>query len=116
MANTFKNAFHEVVSQNSGSPTSLVTCPTTNASKCVIIGMHLTNTGSSQITADVILCDYSQSSQDITLLNDVPLPANSVLSVLVGDKIILEEGDIIKLVASANTCNAFASYLLSDNT
>ena len=116
MANVFKNAFHEVVSQTSGSPTVLLTCPSSNASKCVVIGMHLTNTGSSQITADVILEDASQSNQDITLLNAVPLPASSVLSVLVGDKIILEEGDKIKLVASANTCNGFASYLLTDNT
>ena len=43
--------------------------------------------------------------------------ANSMLSVLVGDKIILEESDELRVVAgTATAVNAFASYLLSDNT
>lgn len=117
MANTFKNAFSENVSNNSGSPTSVLTCPSANASKCVLIGMHLTNTSSNEITATVIMYDHSAGTNDITLVKDVPLPPNTMLAVLEGDKIILEEQDIVKVYASAaSSCNAFVSYLLSDNT
>ncbi len=116
MANTFKNAFAEAC-LHTGAGTSVLTCPSSNASKCVLIGMHLTNTTSSEVTATVNIVDASASSNVITLVNAVKLPANTMLAVLEGDKIILEESDILQVIASAATSvNAFASYLLSDST
>jgi len=116
MANTFKNAFAENVS-NTATPTDVLTAPTGNASRCVLIGLQLSNTSSAEITATISICDYSASSNDITLLNEVPIPANSMLSVLGGDKVILEEQDIVKVKSNtASACNAFVNYLLIDNT
>ena len=113
MANSFKNAFSENVGT---SATSVLTCPSGNSSRCVLIGVHLTNTTANEITATITLTDNS-ASNDIVLVNAVPIPANTMLSVLQGDKVILEESDIIKVHASAGTaCNAFVSYLLSDST
>ena len=73
------------------------------------------------MTATVNIVDASDSSGEnpnvITLVNAVKLPANSMLAVLEGDKIILEESDILRVIASgATSVNAFASYLLSDST
>ena len=120
MANTFKNAFAEDCNISTASPngyTTVLACPSANASKCVLIGLHLSNKTSAEVTATVQLMDSSASSNVINLVTDVPLPANSMLSVLVGDKIILEESDELRSVAgTASAVNAFASYLLSDNT
>lgn len=121
MANTFKNAFAEDCNISTASPngfTTVLTCPSANASKCVLIGLHLSNKTTSEVTATVQLLDHSTSTTNtIDLVKDVPLPANSMLSVLVGDKIILEENDQLRIVAgTASAVNAFASYLLSDNT
>ena len=120
MANTFKNAFAESCNISTASPngyTTVLVCPSANQSKCVLIGLHLTNTTSSEVTATVQLVDSSDNSNVINLVTDVPLPANSMLAVLTGDKIILEESDELRVVAgTATAVNAFASYLLSDNT
>jgi len=119
MANTFKNAFTENCNISSNNPaySTALTCPSANASKCVVIGMHLTNTTSSEVTASIIIYDHSASTNSITLVNEVPLPANTMLAVFEGDKIILEEQDEIRIVAgTATAVNAFVSYLLSDST
>ena len=113
MANTFKNAFSENVGT---SATAVLTCPSGNSSRCVLIGMQLTNTTSSEITATITLTD-SSASNDIVMVNSVALPANTMLTVLEGEKVILEESDVLKVHSNtANACNAFASYLLSDST
>ena len=117
MANTFKSVFKEdCVHTSTG--TDVLTCPSSNSSKCVLIGLHLSNKTSSQVTASVNLVDYSENTtNEITLVNDVPIPANSMLAVLEGEKLILEEQDILRVKASgATSVNAFVSYLLSDST
>ena len=115
MANTFKNAMAENV--NHSATDTVLTVPTGNSSRVVLIGIQLTNTGSSEIKATVILYDYSASTNDITLLNQVAVPANTMVSVLAGDKIILEEQDAIKIQSdTASALNAFVSYLLVDST
>ena len=120
MANTFKNAFSEDCNVSTASPngyTTVLTFPSSNASKCVLIGLHLSNKSSAQVTATVQLVDSSESSNVIDLVTDVPIPKISMLAVLEGDKIILEESDELRVVAgTATAVNAFASYLLSDST
>ena len=54
--------------------------------------------------------DNSTSSNVINLVTDV-LPANSMLAVLTGDKIILEESDELRVVAGTATAVNAASYL-----
>lgn len=115
MANTFKNAFSENVSNSSNA--TILTVPSGNASKAVLIGCQLSNSGSSEIQADVVLYDHSASTNEITLVNNVAIPANSMVSVLQGDKIILEEQDQLRALSNtASALNVFISYLLVDNT
>jgi len=117
MANTFKSVFKEDC-VHTGTGTDVLTCPTSNSSKCVLIGIHLSNKTSSEVTATVNLVDYSEhNTNEITLVNAVRIPANSMLAVLEGEKLILEEQDVLRVVGSAAaSVNAFASYLLSDST
>ena len=90
MANTFKNAFKEIVSYCCGEVVFRVASSTT----AILIGLQLTNTGNSEITATITLRDSSTSSNDLVLINAVAIPANSLVSVLVGDKVVLEATDI----------------------
>lgn len=229
MANTFKSIHAEAVSNASANPTTVLQCPGANASKCVLIGVQIGNTHTSQIAASVALkksdtttyhtvdvdsgvyringsatpsitvkkghtyyFDVSDPSNDThsfgfsstdpsgsptaisagvsssgtagdknayvkwvvdaattaawyycsahatnnymnsaptaftiaedtaeasTLLDEVPIPANSMLSVLGGDKVILEENDSLTVFAdTASACNVYVNYLLIDNT
>lgn len=76
----------------------------------IIIGLLLANTTSSQVTATVTLSSdtanragaNNEANQDVELVNSVPIPANSSLSVLDG-KIIMEATDILKVSASGAT-------------
>ena len=107
MANTFKNAFAENVA------TSAQTIFTTGGSaQAILIGLQLTNTTSAEITSTITLVDNSDSSNALVLLNAVPIPANSLVSVFVGDKVVLESSDILKVHSNTGTAlNVFASYL-----
>ena len=76
----------------------------------IIIGLLLANTTSSQVTVTVTLSsdtanragNNNEANQDIELVNAVPIPANSALSVLDG-KVIMEATDILKVSASGAT-------------
>ena len=106
MANTFKNAFAEDVA------TSAQTIFTAGGSaQAILIGVQLTNTTSAEITGTVTLRDAT-ASNDIILVNTIPIPANSLVSVFVGDKVVLESSDILKVHSNTGTAlNVFASYL-----
>jgi len=106
MANTFKNAFAENVA------TSAQTIFTAGGSaQAILIGLQLTNTTSSEITSTITMNDSSES-EDIVLLNAVPIPANTLVSVFVGDKIVLESSDVLKVHSNTGSAlNVFASYL-----
>ena len=106
MANTFKNAFAEDVA------TSAQTIFTAGGSaQAILIGLQLTNTTSSEITSTITMNDRSES-EDIVLLNAVPIPANTLVSVFVGDKIVLESSDVLKVHSNTGSAlNVFASYL-----
>jgi len=116
MANTFKNAWADNVSNASATSTMVLNCPSGNSSRCILIGVQLCNTTSSEITATVVLYDQSENSENV-LVKDAVLPASSMLDVLGGSKIILEEQDQVRVYSNtASACNAFVNYLLVDTT
>ncbi len=52
------------------------------------------------------------STGDMTILNLLPIPAYSMVSVLVGDKIVMEQSDVLKILSdTASSLNAVVSYL-----
>ena len=53
---------------------------------------------------------------DIILLHQVAVPKNSMISVFVGDKVVMEAGDTLKVQSDTNTSlDATASFLEIDN-
>ena len=102
MANTFKNATDTATT----SGVDLVT----SGGQCVVLGLQLGNITSSEVTATVKI-DVA-SGTDVIFANAIPIPANSTLAVIDGDKMVLENGDKINVACSANSSlNCVASYL-----
>ena len=102
MANTFKNA--------TGTATTGGIDLVTSGGQCVVLGLHLGNTTSGEVTTTVTI-DVA-SGTDVVFANPIPVPANSTLAVIDGDKMVLENGDKINVICSANSSlNCVASYL-----
>ena len=113
MANTFKNSFKKNLST---SAPGTVVVSSDNVVK-ILIGLQLTNTGSSEVKSTVSLFDHSvtgsyDSGDEMVLLNLLAVPPNSMVSVLVGDKIVFEANDFLSVQSDTSSAlNAFASYL-----
>lgn len=105
MANTFKNSFAKSVGT---SPATVYTCPA--ATQTTLIGISVANTSASPITTDVYL---TSSAVDYYLIKSGVVPVGGSLVVAGGDqKVVLEVGDILKVVASAaSSADCVASYL-----
>ncbi len=105
MASSFKNAHTNVGT----SDTDLYVANGVSQLSAVVHGMYVANTDTSaNVSVTVKVYDDSSGSSRV-LMNGVPIPANSSLSL---DKPVnLEPND--KLVVSANStnCEAFASVL-----
>jgi len=84
-----------------GVGTSAVTLRTANSDDA-IVGIMVANVTSSQITVEVYIND---SSNDIHLIKDAPIPAGSSLQVLDGGaKIVMQSGDALKI--KSNTASS----------
>ena len=86
MANTFKNYVSAAVGT---SETTVYTVP--SSTTAVIIGCNIANVTSSQIKVTVKVADTH-------VVKEVPIPANSAISVLDG-KIIAETTDTVKVTS-----------------
>ena len=81
--------------------TSPVTLRTANSDD-TLVGIHVANVTSSQITVEVYI---TVGSDDIHLLKDGPIPAGSALQVLDGGaKIVMQSGDVLKI--KSNTASS----------
>ena len=99
MANTFKNYTKASIGTTGQ---SVYTVPSSTTS--VMIGLNLSNTSASQITADVFL-------NGTYIVKNVPIPSGSSLDAL-GGKIILETGDNVVVESSAaNSVDVILSVL-----
>lgn len=92
---TFKNTV------NAGVGTTPVSVYTASGN-AVIIGLDLANTNSvgSSITVNVTI---TKGATTIYYVKNAPLPPGSTLQVIAGQKIILTNGDILKISASVDT-------------
>lgn len=117
MANTFKNAWIEHVSNSPGSPTTILTCPSGDSSKCVLIGMHVTNTHASGDVAVTINVFDNSATNTLTFMREIAVSVNTTLDVLDSSKLILEESDAVNVFCdTAYSVNVLLSYLLVDST
>jgi|TARA_B110000438_G_scaffold255283_1_gene261991 hypothetical protein len=108
MANDFKNA------QNVGVTTqaTVYTAPALKTS--IILELDIANTSASAVTASAKVYDSTASTFG-HIVKDAPVPVGASLQVVSGQKIILEAGDYICVVASG-TCDVICSILEDVNS
>jgi len=108
MANDFENR----ISSNVGTArTDLYATPGAVGKRSMIIGLELANITVSAITVTVEIWDDSQSAY-VILGNAISIPANSTLSFISGQKIVLSESDKLAVTSSSSaSLNAVASIL-----
>ena len=110
MANNFKNAFATSVSTSSGSPTTVYTANNGSAVNSILIELDIANTGTSGVTATVLVYD-SSGTASYHIVKNAPIPAGGALKVVSGQKIVLNGDDEIRVYASAATVDVVASVL-----
>jgi hypothetical protein len=105
MANTFKS----YPSKNVGTSAATVyTCP--SATQTTLIGLSIANTSASPITTDAYI---TRSSVNYYLVKTATVAVGGALVIVGGDqKVVLEVGDVLKVVTSAaSSADCFASLL-----
>lgn len=106
MANTFKNA----LSKNVGtSAATLYTAP--SATKSICIELDVCNTSASGVTVDVFV---TSSSVNYYIVKSAPVPVGGSLQVVSGQKIVVTNGDAIKVVSSAAASIDVVAAILED--
>lgn len=105
MANTFKSNLNKNVGT---SPATVYTCPA--ATQTTLIGLSVANTSASPITTDAYI---TRSAVDYYLIKTATVPVGGALVIVGGDqKVVLQVGDVLKVVNSAaSSGDVAASYL-----
>jgi len=105
MANTFK------VITKAGVTSADVIYTVAGSTTTVILGLILGNTTSSSINATVTLgTDTSnragannEANQDVELITTTPIPGNSSLELLAGNKVVMETTDTLSVTGTGAT-------------
>ena len=84
MANTFKNKVYNGANTSANANMNVYTVPASTTT--VVIGLTLSNTATSQITADIKL----SAGQTVHLAKNIPIPAGSSFEFMAGNKVVLE--------------------------
>ena len=117
MANDFKRYTKTNVTTSTGTSASTVyTVPSAGsvAMETVVIGIYLSNTGTTGVTGSVFLDAYS--GDDIYVVKDATVPAGSSLEVISGGKLVVQgdgvTNDIVRVSSStASSLDATVSVL-----
>jgi hypothetical protein len=108
MANDFEN---RIASGVGTSRVDMYTTPSAVGKRSMLIGLELANTTVSAIAVTVEIWDDSASAY-VVLGNGITIPANSTLSFISGQKIVLNESDKVAVTSdTATSLNAIASIL-----
>ena len=112
MANDFKNAIAQNVSNNAGG-TTLYTVPATKTS--IMLELDIANTTQNVVEASVEVLDSSVSSSAWRyLVKNAPVPSGGSLMVIAGQKIVLESGDKVRVTSSAANVMDVVAAILED--
>ena len=112
MANDFKNAIAQNVSNASGG-TTLYTVPNTKTS--IMLELDIANTTITVVEASVEVLDSSVSSTAWRyLVKNAPVPSGGSLMVIAGQKIVLESGDKVRVTSSAANVMDVVAAILED--
>jgi len=110
MANDFQNS---IASGVGSSRVDLYTTPSATGKRSMIIGLELANVTGAAITVDVELYDNSATAY-VVIGNDISIPANSTLSFISGQEIVLAESDKLAVTSSASSSLNVVASILED--
>ena len=97
MANTFK------LKTKAGVTTLATVYTVPSSTTSVVLGMMIGNTTSSAITSTVTLSSDTSDTEtnaDVELITTTPIPGNSTLELLSGNKIVMQTTDYIRVYGS----------------
>ena len=97
MANTFK------LKTKAGVTTLATVYTVPSSTTAVVLGMMIGNTTSSAITSTVTLSSDTSDTEtnaDVKLITTAPIPGNSTLELLSGNKIVMQTTDYIRVYGS----------------
>jgi len=107
MANTFKNNKSRLVGT---SEVSVYSVADTSGNKTIVIGCSLSNRLSNSITAYVMV--YDDGNDEYYLVKDAPIPAGGSLEAMSGNKLVLNQNEEIRVVASdSNSVDVLLSLM-----
>ena len=106
MANTFK-----VVTKAGVTSADVIYTAGGSVVSTIILGLILGNTTTSQVTATVTLGtntgaragNNDEANQDVELITSVPIPAQSSLELLSGNKVVMETTDTLSVTGTGAT-------------
>lgn len=108
MANDFEN---RIASSVGTSRVDMYTAPAAVGKRSMLIGLELCNISGGAIAVDVEIWDESATAY-VVIGNNINIPANSTLSFISGQKIVLNEGDKVAVTSDTSaSLNAIASIL-----
>ena len=106
MANTFKNKVYNGSSTSANDNMNVYTAPASTTT--VDIGLTLSNTASSQITADIKL----SAGQTVHLAKNIPIPSGSSFEFMAGNKVIMEAGNTLTVSSdTADSLDTVVSFM-----
>ena len=97
MANTFK------LKTKAGVTTLATVYTVPGSTTAIVLGLMIGNTTSSAITSTVTLSSDTSDTEtnaDVELITTAPIPGNSTLELLSGNKIVMQTTDYIRVYGS----------------
>jgi hypothetical protein len=97
MANTFK------LKTKAGVTTLATVYTVPSSTTAIVLGLMIGNTTSSSITSTVTLSSNTSDTEtnaDVELITASPIPGNSSLEIMSGNKIVLQETDYLRVYGS----------------
>lgn len=106
MAQDFERNFASSISNNSSSPTTLVTSNSDDA----IVSIRCVNKHTTAVNVTVLI---SSSGTDYFVIKDAPLPLGGSLELIdSGSKIVIQSADVVKAYAdTASAVDVLVSYV-----
>ena len=98
MANTFKIKTNDEMPTSAGTPLTLYTVPSSTTT--IVLGLMLCNVDTSQRLVDVHIesnTSDNESNANVHAIKDAPIPAGSTLEVMAGNKVVLQETDVLMI-------------------
>jgi hypothetical protein len=106
MANTFKNALAKDVGTTA---VSVYTAP--SGKKSIAIELDVCNTTASGVTVDAYI---TSGGVNYYIVKTTPVPVGGSLQIIAGQKIVLSDGDILKVISNTAASIDVVSAILED--